>query len=113
MWEVGKRGVHYRNFDGESKLTVAEERSVFKAAENRKSPKTCGNRKIKKNMAEIKKKQFFSAESRKRTPYYPPSLLHLCGDLYFYMGCFCVARLHYLGLFIFYSNPFQWSHDSE
>ncbi len=47
----------------------------LKAAEIRKSPKTCGNRKIKKNVAENRKKQFFSAESRKRTPYYPPSII--------------------------------------
>ncbi len=47
--------------------------SVLKAAENWKSQKTCGNRKMKKNVAENRKKLFFSAESRSRTPYYPPS----------------------------------------
>ena len=43
--------------------------SVLEAAENRKSPKTCGNRKINGNVAENWKRQFFSGESRKRTPY--------------------------------------------
>ncbi len=44
---------------------------------NRKSQKTCGNRKIliKKNVVENRKKAFSSAESWKRTPYYPPSIL--------------------------------------
>ncbi len=77
---------------------------VLKAAENRKSQKTCGNRKIKKNVAENRKKQFFLRKAGKGPPITHPLItthlyVNVCSSMefsHFNLGLYLFNKLIYL-----------------